>query len=447
MKVKIEEYHPLNVSSSGLSYSYPLIHTFNAVELVGETVTLAHLLNTDSQTGAIFSWTRHTYVPYFALSNRSSPIQGKSFQELISNFPFGTFSITGEWLLFELHSPDGQTERYEREIKDRIGFQNRQTGGHLALSFDAQSVPLLINTDQFVTVFGHSNYTADKITSLSLTGSHLGAKLQNIQQQLGDLSNLSAAMLQSDLYQEGINLQNQVFQSAGHMLGASYYNIVDEIAQESAEGMLSSLYPSMPRLVLISTQVQDEGMATIAIDLLRTNVRTTAAPGQAAYTTTGLQFLYGVLSTEVEGFILEGMRELSNANGHTAISINVSKIMNNAEESGIPLIVLSPDTSADLAPLTISTEAKARIADALTNNKVIIVPETMVEVDGELTIGWYEIDIASGAFTSVGENGLHQGLLARAYKHIFQSGPINALSFFGGLLAGTLASQAAFPHC
>jgi transglutaminase-like putative cysteine protease len=62
ISVKVEHYHPLNAGSSGLSYTYPLATIFNALELVGEPVTLGHFVSDDINAGLFYA-VQHTYTP------------------------------------------------------------------------------------------------------------------------------------------------------------------------------------------------------------------------------------------------------------------------------------------------------------------------------------------------------------------------------------------------
>jgi hypothetical protein len=87
---------------SGFSYSYPLEHTFNTVELVGRPVTLGHLVQSAyPEAFMIFYYMQHTYTPYFAVGDFETVIEGQPFQDMISSFPFGNFLTTAEWLLFD----------------------------------------------------------------------------------------------------------------------------------------------------------------------------------------------------------------------------------------------------------------------------------------------------------------------------------------------------------
>ncbi|MDY7075296.1 MAG: transglutaminase family protein, partial [Chloroflexota bacterium] len=102
MTVKVERWDKLSNLTGGLEYRYPLSHTFNTVELVGEPVTLGHLVNTDAMAGMAFWRVQHIYTPYFAVGDWEDAYEGEPFQDVLSNFPFGNFTTTGEWLLFDV---------------------------------------------------------------------------------------------------------------------------------------------------------------------------------------------------------------------------------------------------------------------------------------------------------------------------------------------------------
>lgn len=79
IKVKVETFYSLSSLNGGLPVTYPLTATFNAVELVGEPVTLRHLVNS-SNDGGLFGWYQFTYTPYLTI--RKNLIKGQPYQEL-----------------------------------------------------------------------------------------------------------------------------------------------------------------------------------------------------------------------------------------------------------------------------------------------------------------------------------------------------------------------------
>jgi hypothetical protein len=68
-RVKIESYDPIASINGNLPVHYPLDVTLNALELVGNPVTLKHLVNSDALAGPIFWRVFHTYIPYLELSD------------------------------------------------------------------------------------------------------------------------------------------------------------------------------------------------------------------------------------------------------------------------------------------------------------------------------------------------------------------------------------------
>jgi len=151
LTLKVETYAANNFSDNQLVESYPLTHTFNAVELVGVPVTLAHLVSTYAPRGLIFSLVEHTYTPYLHVGD--SIIQGQPFDDLIINFPFGQKLITGEWLEFDVHDADGRAQHYERTVKDVIGFAARHQGGDASVAVGTGTGPFVTDQDLVTTLF------------------------------------------------------------------------------------------------------------------------------------------------------------------------------------------------------------------------------------------------------------------------------------------------------
>ena len=104
------------------------------MDLVGRLLTIGNFVST-SAFGAVFSATTNTYSPFLLVGevgqdpSEDEIIRGKDYQEVLTNFPFGTQVLTGLFLHFTLSGPDGPDEDQERTLFDRIGFATRQNGG------------------------------------------------------------------------------------------------------------------------------------------------------------------------------------------------------------------------------------------------------------------------------------------------------------------------------
>ena len=115
-----------------------LDETFNTVELVGRSLWFGHFVNSNS-IGAIFTSTTHTYSPYLVVNEHDGNlahtplIRGQDYQEMLTNFPFGSQILTGLFLevsvLFPQVNGQRETQTLTKTLLDRIGFAARQGGG------------------------------------------------------------------------------------------------------------------------------------------------------------------------------------------------------------------------------------------------------------------------------------------------------------------------------
>jgi len=125
--LETERYDMLSYLSGGLYYTNTLEYTFTTAELVGQPVTLKHLVSrqTPPMGCMIFCWTHYTYIPYLRVGDSEWIIEGRPFWELLSDYPFGQFAITAEWLHFDVKDADGHTRRYTRQLADRLNVGPR----------------------------------------------------------------------------------------------------------------------------------------------------------------------------------------------------------------------------------------------------------------------------------------------------------------------------------
>jgi len=402
MTLKVEDYHPLNIGNSGLSYSYPLSHTFNTVELSGDTVTLRHLVNTDGATGMVFYWLQHTYTPYFTVSDSETALEGQSFQEMVSNFPLSTRIVTAEWLLFDVSDANGNREHYERAIVDRVGFDARQGGGTLNVGesvgteavvspFDAHSV--------LVSVSGTPDDLGDGQSTASFQ--ELAPILTELQEEWSLLDKEDTVQVQDFIsrYRPVLyRLQNELLKKMGY----AFYKYSDNVRQMYAQSMVSKSYPDKPKFVLLSQYMQPEAPFQTGYDLLQTKERVLAAPQQAAASTKITQLLSGGTDTALEN---ELIYRFTRRQPISAMSVFLA-----AEEQGIDIQSITMDTLDTLAGLEISQEAKARITQAVRDGKTVLVPGRMLTIQDKVTIAWWEVD-SSGYMTGVMENGWHCALM------------------------------------
>lgn len=404
VKVQVERYEQLTSIYGNLPVSYPLVHTFSSVELVGKPLSLGHLVHTSGAAG-LFYTVRHTYTPYLLLADGRG-IQGEPFQELLSNYPFGAYPLTGEWLIFEVRDPEGKVSAYRREVVDRIGFERRQRGGMVSVGAEAGPTPAVSELDDYTILVSPSFVPADALgESLSVLLS-LAPRAVQAQALAGEVQGLPVARQQAAL-RELRNAGREVTRATNRSLAFAFAALSDRGAADLASGSLVRVYADFPRIAIVSSVVVSPTVRQ-TIDLLSDPLRAVVGPGQAVEAATAFRVTRGVHEAVLESLVLEkalGARPLS-----------VATVMEEAAAQGIDLVYV--DGADDLARAGISGQAKARILAAVQAGYVVLVPGRMVEVEGRPAIAWWQIDPRTGETVGVGEDGTHQAFFE--YRTLFR---------------------------
>jgi uncharacterized repeat protein (TIGR01451 family) len=427
MTVKIEKYHPLNVGQSGLTYAYPLAHTFNTVELVGRPVTLGHLVNSDTDVG-VFWVVQHTYVPYFAVAGSEMVIEGDAFQDVISNFPFGNFVTTGEWLLFDVQDVDGSIEHYEREVVDRVGFDNRITGGTVNMDIIGQPDPLVTSVDVFSVIFSAWATSQNALDAANYALLDLAPQMT---------AALNTHMDSPESSRATIDLAHRVSTAQNKRLGFEYSMLSDAGESILSNRMLTIAYPDTPRISVMSARVISQSLV-YSTDLLANNIRILGMPGQAKVSEFALRTYRGIYESTIEGFIIGRLSD--------SPSISTTSIFEAASKQGIDTLVIGQSNLEKLQNLPISKASQSRIVQAVHNSKLVILPARPVTIEDELLMGWWEMS-SDGTIEGMLENGTHGCMMSiigqgkYLVPALALSGLVLVLSAIGGLILGLAVSM------
>lgn len=411
VSVKAENYYILNFGNNGLAYEYPLVVTLNTVELTGKPVSLGHVVNTRIQGGLLFYNLWHTYEPYLVIGDFERIIEGEAYEDLISNFPFGTIIHTAEWLVFEVRDPDGNVETYQREIVDRIGYDFRQNGGNLNLGAQIGDDPMLSPLDSYTTLFAPGSVPADAFQQMV---SSIQEDAVSLKAALAEAETLEGVQSPTPEQEAAIQRLDRERWGAMNRVGSfvllTYFSVSDQAQQERDDLLLSTSYPDSPRIAIFSCQAEtgdEEPGMTLAIDLQEDDVRMLAGPGQNQEAARSARFIRGLFDTTLEGQILE-----QTITGPSALSMRSTQtIISQAQAEGIPFQWISVENLNVLSSLDLSSEAKSRILDAVYNGKTVITPISMVTVNGEETVAWFEVDPVTGETIGVSEDGLHPSMM------------------------------------
>ncbi len=431
IRLGVENFDPIGSLNGNLPKSYPLNITVSSVELVGNPVALSHYVNSDAQGGFFFWRVFHTYVPYLTFIGSGEVIEGNPFSELVSNFPFGNFLVTGAWLEIRIVNVEGNVDFYERAIVDKLGYETRQVRGNISVALENQSVePTFSEVDIYTMFFASSNVPQelsmlDVLVESYISVNQISSALESLPEQSNRLTSENIASLRNAKIEA-----TKALRAASYLLGESLFYSIDEANLQISQPMLAISYPDRPRLAIVSNQTVSATLS-LNIDLQNIEQRAIVAPGQATTAVQSVRFMQGMAGSNIEGQLLE---RFSGQQAKSALTV-----LRIARENDVPRVVITSQNLNDLSPLAVSAEAKARITQATRENKIVLMPTQMVMVNDVLTIGWLEIS-SNGYAIGVMESGLHEGSVGygstTANSGIFST---NGGQFLGGFLVSTIS--------
>ncbi len=385
-------------TDNGLTTTTVLDQSFNDVDLVGHPLTVGNFV-TQNAVGLVFSVVTTTYEPYIQVGDAANPdpsgdevLHGQEYQELLTNFPLGSQVLTGEFLDITESGPGEQTQTYERALLDRIGYSIRQNGGTPTLNVTPSSPPALSDEDLVsLNILPGFEYPSARLALLGQLA-HDQASLAQLASGGTSASPAEDAALRT------------VATDITRYKAADFEVFADQLSRNIANATSVSAFFDTPRITMVASgSIEDPTGVGFSIDLIRESQRVLAAPGQSNQAPPLYNATRGLSESFVEG------SEFSEAAGNAPISTEA--IFSGASDQGIDLIMLSAVNAPLLDQLDISDEAKARISTEIQAGDSVIVPTKNVAIAAQETVGWYEIDPATGETVGVLEDGGNQDIV------------------------------------
>ena len=379
-----------------------LDQTFDDIELVGRPLTLGFNVTSTSES-FIFSTTTNTYSPYLALgddaydSTHDQIIDGQSFQEVLTSFPFGSTVLTGVFLNVIESGPQGPSQTYSRTLVDRIGYAARQGSAPTAVSIPAGDAPALSPLDAFTL---DVSAAADDPQPTA----ELNQELQTDAAELAALQNTGADAQIAQTYgtDYGVDLTR--------ILGNNFLTLsqLQTNTLATASGVVA--YFDRPRAVLISQQLNTDSSAdstslTASVDLLNDSLRVEPAPGQSV----AALFLFNLTRGVFENLSERDTVAALSTTGQAPTVDNTYDVFVAAAAQNIPLVDVTEANLSILQNLDISADAKARITTDVQSGFGVVVPDQSVLLNGSPTIAWAEINLSTGEYIGVDADGGHEG--------------------------------------
>ncbi|HNB52577.1 MAG TPA: transglutaminase domain-containing protein, partial [Anaerolineales bacterium] len=404
-KLEVEQYSQFPIGGSNLVRLYPIEVTFNTVELASRPLTFGHIVETEVQ-GGVYSNVSHTYTPYFTVEGTDDYTLGETYQDLLTTFPLATVFTTGAWLTVETQDADGHVEGFTREVKDLIGQDVRLNGGALNLTPPPNNAPLFGPGDAFVMWFlpnkALNNAFTDRYREALFARGLTFAVDMNPVMELFNNPNPSPedfALLSDVTLAYQLNQARFMAQS-----GLDFARAADLTTQMLEDGLHVRMIYDLPRIIALGAEFDTvAGEVKYSLDLRSTRTETLVAPGQASAAGFTANWLKGVSESYQEG---EALGEFTGIE-----PITTARIFEEMAAQGIEPLWITPATMSllDLYPLPSASTAYAKAA--LMEGKNVLIPSAPVLIDGEPTLGWWEIDPVTGETIGVGEDGLHVSLV------------------------------------
>lgn len=449
IRLNVEEYSQAGAAfgfGSGLSEHVALEQEFSSAELYGRTLTIGHLISETSIPSPIFTSRTLTYSPYLIVGDAGSDfstdpiIQGTDFQEVMTNFPFGTKLLTGLFLEMEQSAPTGTSQTFEKTLVDRIGYAARHNGTGSS-SVDPNGPPALSPFD-LVTV---SAISGQRPPSAAATAESGASAMSRFSEFATRFSALTPGRRANEVV-EGLELVRELLGNAlrsriaDFEAQSSFTNEVNEAALK-VRGYLAT-----PRLTVALTRLEKADTATpevvISLDLLASKHRVIVAPGQALTAGYAYNVNRGLLETVLEASVMSAV----SGNGEAITApIGTKAIFDEAARQDIAVVTLEAvNIPGNLLPEH-SAEVRARVTQALLSGHDVLIPERPVEIRGASRTAWYEIDRNTGETVSVLDDGSH-GILDFTFIYLNEaaiaaetsSGALFLAGFIAGFFEGTV---------
>ena len=309
-------------------------------------------------------------------------------------------------------------------LLDRIGYAVRQSGGSPILSLDPRRATRLyaLGHDDFERLVGYAGRkpVGEHEPGLELAASSIPR---------------SAGWAGESIVRDGADpLDLKIIEFSNRLRLDNFLALSDSLTYSTDVQIGLRAYLDSPRLTIAQTTVHagtgQEFVVSQAIDLLRNDLRVIVSPGQSSAARFAFELNRGMLDTYFETAVLSQTQAFTNIT--TTIPVSTDTIFKVAINEGISITVLRPGDVQSLTALTIDSGSLALITAALKRNDLVVVPSRPVQIDGTQRIGWYEINLDTGATIGVLDDGGH-GVDEYGTVQLFVKGLVTGLTIDFGI--------------
>ncbi len=404
---------------SGLQDTTVIDQTFNDVDLVGRPLTVGNLVTSHTVGALALGATTNTYQPYiemgdFAYGDRGSDqvYDGTTYQEFVTNFPFGSELLTGLFLNVTSSAPSdtGQvvTDTFSKTLFDRLGFAARQADATTTPVVSPDDGPAVTNQD--ITTLDVSPVDAvpyavqaSQVEADSDLETSLDALIPGGPSTVSTMDPATLARI-STLVADGLIQANLA-------VGSTFDWEADQLYNSLVGNTHAVAYAASPRIIALTnsstTDAAGDVTNTLDLDIIRDQVRSYAAPDQDAAVSASNQAIRGLVDSTVEDQVLGDLASPGSGTASGSLEIFIQAVQT-------PGVIILPIDSSDLNVLDgldLSAEAKARITQDALQGNLDLVPSQMILVNGSETIAWLNDDESTGTLIAVSEDGSHDAFV------------------------------------
>lgn len=418
-------------SQAGAVFGFPigestvLDQTFNAADVVDTPVTLGHFVTQNIIPGLSITAITTTYSPYLMVGDSAidprayTVVRGSDYTEMATNYPLGSTLLTGVFVDIDVIDPANPAtpQSTRRTLVDRIGYANRQSGSAVSLSLQPDGPPALTPLDLMTVQVAPSRQPLDDFAARK-------TRLSALQAEAAAIAPAVAAMPDTNpqtpddaaLALRAIALNRAIAVALLELTTASFEGVAGVNDQKTAAMYLVRTTQVSPRLSIARTTIKGDAIA-FGLDIHRNALNVFPLAGVSYTNAKRFEVARGLGESVLEGTILEGVTGLP---ARTIASLIA------ARPTPSDYAALTPANIADVDDLALSDDAKARIRDALGNNRTVLAPTSPQMVNGTPMTAWIESDITTGASISTFEDGTHGALAEYASMYALTLGTKSA---------------------
>ncbi len=400
-----------------------LDQTFNDVDLVGRPVSIGNFVS-QSGSSALITAVTNTYTPYIDVGDdanldpsQDEVITGKPYQEVLTNFPLSSQILTGLFLDITLSGPQGPSEAFQQTLFDRIGFTARQSGEPVNPAVSPDGTPALSPFDLETISISAAQRPAAVIAGQMAELQGINNQQQQLAPLLQGLDPGSLTQSQQVIVQHESTLIQENLTVVARLLADSFTSRTDQLTREfmNVEDVIA--YFDRPRITVVSSGIAagtagSGGTVSLAMNLMKDDIRPIAMPGQAAAATFAFNFTRGISESTVEQYTLSSSSiQLDPGTTQIVTPVGAPAIFQAASSQGVPLVFLTNSDTSELDGLAIPADAKGRITQELAQGFVVVVPGTTVQLDGAPQIAWFDLDPVTGRIVDESQDGEHQSFI------------------------------------